>query len=131
MVERNCMILCNFNDKELKLLKTYAAMMGLRDQIIVNYKNGNSVVRDILEDKLNNECTDGIKDRAIIFNNLPSMKVSMFIDNMRKMRIAPAMKAMVTETSIDWTLNHLLENLVEERKAAKLGKVAKHDEEHK
>ncbi len=29
---------------------------------------------------------------------------------------------MVTETSIDWTLNNLIENLVQERNAMSLGK---------
>ena len=53
----------------------------------------------------------------------------MFIDNMKKMRIAPAMKAIVTETSINWTLSHLLKNLIEERKAERQGREAKHVEE--
>lgn len=126
MVNRPCIILCNFNEKELKLLKSYGVMMGLKDQIIVTWKNGNSIIRDILENNIENNSEVVIKDRAIIFNDLPNIKVSMFIDNMRKMRIAPAMKAVVTETSVEWTLNHLLQNLVEERRAEKQGKVAKH-----
>ncbi|MGG7178797.1 DUF3783 domain-containing protein [Clostridium paraputrificum] len=126
MVNRPCIILCNFNEKEIKLLKSYGAMMGLKDQIIVTWKNGNSIIRDILENNIDTNSEVGVKDRAIIFNDLPNIKVSMFIDNMRKMRIAPAMKAVVTETSIEWTLDYLLRNLVEERRAEKQGKVAKH-----
>ncbi|OFA26459.1 DUF3783 domain-containing protein [Clostridioides difficile] len=34
--------------------------------------------------------------------------------------------AMVTETSIDWTLNNLIENLVQERNAMSLGKTIEH-----
>ncbi len=87
------------------------------------------MVKDILEDNISSECEEEIRDRAIIFNDLPNMKVSMFIDNMKKMRIAPAMKAIVTETSINWTLSHLLKNLIEERKAERQGREAKHVEE--
>lgn len=124
--ERKCIILCNFNDKEQKLIKSYGTMMGLKDQINVTWKNGNSLVKDIVDGKISNTSEDGVKSRAIIFNSVPDLKVSMFIDNMKKMRIAPAMKAVVTETSNEWTLNHLLENLVEERKAEKTGKQVKH-----
>ena len=72
------------------------------------------------------DAKDGIKDRAIIFNNISEIKVSMFIDNMKKMRIAPSMKAVVTETSVEWTLNELLENLKAERRAEKKGKILEH-----
>lgn len=129
MIDRPCIILCNFNDKEMKLLKTYGSMLGLKDQISVNFRNGNTLIKDILENNIINDCDNGIKDRAVIFNGLSNMKVSIFIDNMRKMRVAPSMKAVVTETSVNWTLNHLLENLVEERRAAKQGKVLEHDNE--
>ena len=126
MEDRQCIILCNFNDKERKLLKSYGMMLGLRDQINVSWKNSNTVVRDIINENIKEDSDTGRQDKAIIFNNIPDLKVSMFIDNMKKMRLAPAMKAVVTETSIDWTLNSLLEHLVEERIAAKNGKVAKH-----
>lgn len=129
MIDRPCIILCNFNDKEMKLLKTYGSMLGLKDQISVSFRNGNTLIKDILENNIINDCDNGIKDRAVIFNGLSNMKVSIFIDNMRKMRVAPSMKAVVTETSVNWTLNHLLENLVEERRAAKQGKVLEHDNE--
>ena len=49
-MSRPCIIICNFNDKEAKLLKTYGSMMGLKDQIRVNWTNGNTLVKDILED---------------------------------------------------------------------------------
>lgn len=127
-MDKPCIIVCNFNDKEIKLLKTYGSMIGLREQISVNWTNGNTIIKDIVEGNINSDCSEKINDRAIIFNNISPMKVSAFIDNMRKMRIAPAMKAVVTETSINWTLTKLLKNLVEERKAEKLGKEVKHEE---
>lgn len=128
-MSRPCIIVCNFNDKEAKLLKTYGTMMGIKDQIRVNWTNGDTLVKDILEDNISSGCEEEIRDRAIIFNDLPNMKVSMFIDNMKKMRISPAVKAIVTETSINWSLSRLLKNLIEERKAERLGKEVNHSEE--
>ncbi|MDD6795851.1 MAG: DUF3783 domain-containing protein [Clostridiaceae bacterium] len=126
MIERQCIILCNFNEKEKKLLKSYGMMMGLKDQINVSYKNSETILKNILDGNLLSDAKDGIKDRAIIFNNISEIKVSMFIDNMKKMRIAPSMKAVVTETSVEWTLNELLENLKAERRAEKKGKILEH-----
>lgn len=127
--DRGCVILCNFNDKEFKTIKVYAGMMGIKDLIRVSYKNGNCLVNDILNDKITEEnIVNPVKDRAIIFNSLEDKKVGIFIDNMKKMRTAPAMKAIVTETSIEWTLNRLLENLKEERRLEKQGKILDHNE---
>ncbi len=127
--DRGCVILCNFNDKEFKTIKVYAGMMGIKDLIRVSYKNGNCLVNDILNDKITEENIENpVKDRAIIFNSLEDKKVGIFIDNMKKMRTAPAMKAIVTETSIEWTLNRLLENLKEERRLEKQGKILEHNE---
>ncbi len=125
-MERPCMILCNFKDKELKLIKAYGTMMGLKDQIVVTWRNGDSLIKDVLEGNLLEDCVIEIKDRAIIFNDIPPIKVSTFIDNMKKMRIPPTLKGVVTETSKEWTLTRVLQNFVEERKADKEGKEAKH-----
>ena len=42
------------------------------------------------------------------------------------MRINRPLTAMVTDTNLDWTLNNLLYNLVEERKALSSGKEFSH-----
>lgn len=127
MNNRQCIILCNFNSKEVKLIKNYAFMVGIKDQIQVTWKNSQNTLRDIIEGNIiEDNDSNGVKNRAIIFNNLSPKIVSIFIDNMKKMRAAPTMKAVVTETSIDWTLNYLLKNLIEERKAEKEGNKFNH-----
>lgn len=127
--DRSCIILCNFNEKECKTIKVYANMMGIKDLITVSYKNGNNTINDILNNKIEEfEIEKPIKDRAIIFNSLDSRKMNIFIDNMKKMRTAPSMKAVVTETSIDWTLSKLLISLKEEREFERKGKSFKHNE---
>ncbi len=119
---RPCMILCNFNEKELKVLKAYGGIMGIKDQIIATYKNGNTPIKDILENNILEDCEDCVKNKAIIFNDLSNVKVSAFIDNMKKMKIAQVMKGVVTETSMEWPLKRVLDNFVAEKKAEKLGK---------
>lgn len=118
---RSCVLLCNFNAKELKAVKNYASILGLKEQICLNSKNGDSIIKDILEDNIDSNCEIGRKERAIIFNNIPNMKINMFIDNLKKIRINNVLKAVVTETSINWTLNEVIVNLLAERTAIKNG----------
>ena len=118
---RSCVLLCNFNGKELKAVKNYASILGLRDQICLYSKNGDSIIKDILEDKVDSNCEDGRKEKAIIFDNISNMKISMFIDNLKKIRINNVLKAVVTETSINWTVNEIIVNLLNERAAINSG----------
>lgn len=118
---RSCILLCNFNGKELKAVKNYASILGLRDQICLYSKNGDSTIKDVLEDNIDSNCEEGRKEKAIIFNNISNMKINMFIDNLKKIRINNILKAVVTETSINWTVNEVIVNLLNERAAINSG----------
>lgn len=118
---RACILICNLSGKDLQKVKNCAMILGIRDQIILNSKNGNTVIKNVLENNINTECEDGRKERAIIFNAIPAAKISMFIENLKKVRVNNVLKAVVTETSIDWSVNELLSNLVAERVAISKG----------
>ncbi|MDO4534500.1 MAG: DUF3783 domain-containing protein [Clostridium perfringens] len=124
--ERSCVILYNFNDKEKKIIKNYGNIFGVKDQINISWKNGESVISDLVDDKLD-ESSETIKnEKAIIFNNVSSVKVNLFIDSLKKSRINNVLFAIVTETSKNWTINILIENLILERISMKKGKELKH-----
>ncbi|EJX2681954.1 DUF3783 domain-containing protein [Clostridioides difficile] len=123
---RKCIMLVNFNKKELSLIKNISNFAGIRDHIILSEKNGENIIRDILDGNISSECENGIKSKSVIFNNTPSTQVNAFLEGLKKVRINRPFTAMVTETSIDWTLNNLIENLVQERNAMSLGKTIEH-----
>lgn len=126
---RSCIVLCNFNAKEIKTVSNLSGMIGIKDKIILNHKNGNSIVKDVLENNILNDLEEGVKHKAIIFNNIPGVKMGMFIENLKRFRINNVLKATVTETSKEWTVDVLLKNLFAERIAMKSGKDFTHDEE--
>lgn len=125
---RSCIILCNFNGKEAKTVGNLAGMIGLRDRININYKNGNTLVKDVIEGNLLEDAEDGVKSKAIIFNNVPGNKIGLFIENLKKFRLNNVLKATVTETSKEWTIDILLKNLVAEKIAMQTGKDYEHKE---
>lgn len=46
-------------------------------------------------------------EKAIIFNNIPTTRVSGFLDGLKKMKIRRPLTAMVTEVSIDWKSKYI------------------------
>ena len=126
---RSCLILCNFNGKEAKTVSNLAGMLGIRDKVLINYKNGNTLVKDVINNNLLTDAEDGVKNKAIIFNNISGNKIGLFIENLKKFRLNNVLKATVTETSREWTVDVLLKNLAAEKVAMQTGKDFEHEEQ--
>lgn len=123
---RSFVILYNFNAKETSMIKNICNMFGIRDQVILSPKNANSTIRNIIDNNIDSACESGINQKSIIFNNVAHIKVSAFIDSLKKFRINRPLIAVTTEGNIDWDLNTLVYHLLEERIAMKSGKTVKH-----
>ncbi|WP_338853689.1 DUF3783 domain-containing protein [Clostridium perfringens] len=124
---RSCVILYNFGNKELKKIQNFARIMGIKDQIVLNSKNGDETIKNILEDKIEKTEGEGVKERAIIFNAIAPGKVHIFLENLKKVGIQRSLVAMVTETSINWTIDVLVKNLIAERRALRSGDMTTHE----
>lgn len=124
--DRACVMIVNFNKKESALIKNICGFIGIRDCIFLDTKNGDTLIKDILDNNISLDCEDGLSNKAIIFNNIPHLKINSLLDNLKKMRINRPLSAMVTETTLNWTLNKLIANLLEERRAISEGKEFSH-----
>lgn len=124
--DRTCVMIVNFNKKESALIKNICGFIGIRDCIFLDTKNGDTLIEDILDNNISLDCEDGLSNKAIIFNNIPHLKINSLLDNLKKMRINRPLSAMVTETTLNWTLNKLIANLLEERRAISEGKEFSH-----
>lgn len=124
--ERSCMMMYDFTPQEVRQIMNVARMIGIKDCITLKPSHGTNKVREILDNQLTEAEETAIKEKAIIFNGIPSPRVSLFIDSLKKCRIKRPIIAVVTEQSIDWTLNDLLINLSNERVALKNGEFSAH-----
>lgn len=124
--DRSCIIVVNFNKKENTIIKNIGRLIGIKDYVFVNSENGKSTIKDILDDNISSDNEDTWTNRAIIFNNITQIKINGFLDSLKKMKIAKPLSAVVTNTTIDWTLNKLVYNLIQERQAIKSGKTLNH-----
>lgn len=124
--DMTCAMLYNFNAKELTMLKNICGLIGIKEKIILTPKNGNTIVKDILNNNLDETCENGLNNKAVIFNNIDHSKIHAFIDSLKRFRMQLPLIAVVTETSINWDVNTLIKNLVDEREALKSGKKIEH-----
>lgn len=124
--DRSCAIIVNFNKKEQLLVKNICNLFGLKDLIVLDYKNSNNVVRDILDGNKEDISEDGLRNKAILFNNLHHTMINSLLQNLKKVKIKNVLSAVVTETSVDWTIDNILKNLIEERQAIKNGEIIDH-----
>ena len=130
--ERSCMMMYYFTPQEARQIMNVARMTGIKDCITLTPSHSQNQIRAILDNQLE-ETTDEtvlgstVKEKAIIFNGIPSARVSLFIDGLKKCRIRRPIIAVVTEQSIEWTLNDLLINLSNERAAISRGEFVGHE----
>ncbi len=115
--ERSCMMVYYFSPKEMQAIQSVARLTGIKDIIVLETNEVETIVGDILESKLTTGAACELKEKAIVFNNVPSGKVNVFIEGLKKMRMAKPLIAVVTEHSINWTFKELVMNLREERAA--------------
>ena len=124
--ERACMMMYYFTSQEIKQIQNVARMTGIADCILLNASHGQNTVRHILDGQIKQGEDESVKEKAIIFNQVSAARMSAFIEGLKKCRIKRPLIAVVTATSIEWTLNELLENLASERAALRSGDFSKH-----
>lgn len=124
--ERSCIMLYQFTSQEVKQIMNVARMTGIKDYIELHAKHGGCTLREILDDQISEKEEANVKEKAIILNHVTPTRMNLFIDTLKKCRIKRPIIAVVTEQSIDWTLTHLLINLVSERAAISKGQFSEH-----
>lgn len=124
--ERACMLMYHFTSREMQQIQNVARMTGITDCILLKPCHGENKVRNILDGEIEQSEVEGLKEKAIILNHISSARMNAFIEGLKKCRIQRPLIAVVTETSINWSLNELLSNLVQERIAVRSGEFTGH-----
>lgn len=123
---RSCIIVCNFGGKEVKLVKNCASMAGIKDIIMISQEYAESVVKDIIDNKELIKGSQEHGDKAIIFNNIPNNKISLFMDVLKRVKVKNVLYAVTTDVSKEWSVNELISNLIQERIAMRNGEPLSH-----
>lgn len=125
--DRSCIILVNFPVKEISSIKAVCNFTGIRDIIQVSDKNYNNKIRDILDNNTREDEAQSSLGKAILFNNIENNKITGFLGGLKKLKIRRPLSAVVTETSVEWDLATVLDNLKQEQVAMSKGQFISHD----
>jgi hypothetical protein len=102
---------------EIEKIKELSIKQDVEDFIILNKKDEDIIIGDLVKNA-NNEISDILDERLILFYGFTNKQISKFIDNFKLLNLDYPLFAMVTPHSIKWNLRTLLEHLKEERKQA-------------
>ena len=123
---KSSVIILNFNAKEQKLIKQILMINGIKSSIYIDNKNNLNTIIDILNNNIVESDKSSLRDKAIIFSGIPNNKVNAVLEGMKKLKLNNILKAVVTETSINWTIEELIKNLKEEKEGLSEGKYKIH-----
>lgn len=114
------MLIFGFDKEEKQIMHDLMKKNNLPDYKVIEETMGKMKIKDILNGlKLNIYNCRLPQEKVILLNNFNDEELEKVIKDLRVNLISKPILAVVTETSIEWTFENLLEHLIEEREWAK------------
>jgi hypothetical protein len=106
-----------YTDSEQKCIEERLAEIGVPPPTRLEKRHGSVVIGDILlQGAIGNEELD-CQERLVLFYNLSDGGVRSLMQVFKSLEIPKPIFAIVTQTSITWTLQKLMDHLIEEKRA--------------
>jgi len=106
-----------FTDSERELIDERLAEIGVPPPARLEKRHGSVVIGDILRQGATGSEEFDCRERLVLFYNLSDAGVRSLMQVFKSLEIPKPIFAIVTETSITWTLRQLMEHLIEEKRA--------------
>jgi hypothetical protein len=106
-----------FTDAEHQSIDRRLAEIGVPPPARLGRRHGSVVIGDILRQGAIGSEEFDCPERLVLFYNLSDSGVSSLMRVFKSLEIPRPIFAVVTETSITWTLRQLMEHLIEEKRA--------------
>lgn len=110
------MLIFGFDKEEKQIMHDLLKKSNLPDYKVIEESMGKMKIKDILNGlKLDIYNCRLPQEKVILLNNFNDEELEILIKGLRVNLISKPILAVVTETSIEWTFEYLLEHLIEER----------------
>jgi hypothetical protein len=106
-----------FAEREHEQIDRRLAEIGVPPPTRLEKQHGSTVIGDILRDGAVGTEEFDCQERLVLFYNLSEGGVRSLMQVFKALEIPKPIFAVVTETSITWTLEQLMEHLIEEKRA--------------
>lgn len=110
------MLIFGFDKEEKQIMHDLLKKNNLPEYKVIEEPMGKMKIKDILNGlKLDIYNCSLPQEKVILLNNFNDEELEKVIKDLRVNLISKPILAVVTETSIEWTFENLLEHLIEER----------------
>jgi len=106
-----------YTDSERERIDERLAEIGVPPPARLEKRHGSVVIGDILRQGAIGTGEFDCRERLVLFYNLSDAGVRSLMQVFKSLEIPKPIFAIVTETSITWTLEQLMEHLIEEKRA--------------
>jgi hypothetical protein len=106
-----------FTDSERERIDERLAEIGVPPPARLEKRHGSVVIGDILRQGAIGSEEFDCRERLVLFYNLSDAVVRSLMQVFKSLEVPKPIFAIVTETSITWTLRQLMEHLIEEKRA--------------
>jgi hypothetical protein len=106
-----------FTDSERERIDERLAEIGVPPPARLEKRHGSVVIGDILRQGAIGSEEFDCRERLVLFYNLSDAGVRSLMQVFKSLEVPKPIFAIVTQTSITWTLRQLMEHLIEEKRA--------------
>ena len=117
MADKARILVFGFTDAEQALINRRLAEIGVPPPFRLEKRHGSVVIGDILREGAIGTEEFECREQLVLFSNLSEAGVRSLMQVFKSLEIPKPIFAVVTETSITWTLKQLMEHLIEEKRA--------------
>jgi hypothetical protein len=117
MADKARILVFGFTDAEQALIDKRLSGIGVPLPVRLEKRHGSVVIGDILRGEGIGTGEFDCRERLVLFFNLSEAGVRSMMRVFKSLEVPRPIFAVVTETSITWTLRQLMEHLIEEKRA--------------
>jgi hypothetical protein len=117
MSERARILTFGFTSDEQARIDESLVALGVPSTTQLKAEQGQVVLKDIIDRGTVGQQRFNCRERLVLFHNISDAGLRSLIQMFKAFEVPRPIFAVVTETSINWTLEQLMEHLVEEKRA--------------
>ena len=117
MANKSRILVFGFTDAEQACIDKRLSEIGVPSPLRLDKRHGSVVIGDILRRGAIGTEEFDCQERLVLFSSLSEAGVRSMMQVFKALEIPKPIFAVVTETSVTWTLRQLMEHLIEEKRA--------------
>ena len=111
------LLLWNYSDDEKVEIDQFLEEVKAPPAVSIRKDQGYLPLRDIIHTDNRGDTEFECDEKVVLFYNIPSKGISFLIEQSKQRNLPSPIYAAVTEHSINWPFNELVEDLISEKEA--------------